>query len=56
MAAIVPYGTEPDVEHARTRQEAFAYWMTKPGKPAVRQVLRQPGLELLLQPGDHRAG
>ena len=28
MTATVPYGQEPDVDHARTRQEAFATWMT----------------------------
>ena len=33
MAPVVPYGQEPDVDHARTRQEAFARWMTSRENP-----------------------
>lgn len=33
MPPVVPYGQEPDVEHARTRQDAFAYWMTSKENP-----------------------
>ncbi len=33
MAAVVPYGQEPDVEHARTRQDAFATWLTSKDNP-----------------------
>ncbi|HWE93337.1 MAG TPA: DUF1549 and DUF1553 domain-containing protein [Tepidisphaeraceae bacterium] len=33
MPALVPYGQEPDVEHARTRQEAFASWLTSDKNP-----------------------
>jgi hypothetical protein len=33
VAPNVPYGTSPDVEHARYRQEAFAQWMTSKDNP-----------------------
>jgi hypothetical protein len=33
VAPKVPYGTPPDVEHARYRQEAFAEWMTSKDNP-----------------------
>ena len=33
MKPTVPYGQEPDVEHARTRQDAFAAWLTSRDNP-----------------------
>ncbi|HZK82512.1 MAG TPA: DUF1549 and DUF1553 domain-containing protein, partial [Humisphaera sp.] len=33
MTPTVPYGHEPDVAHARTRQDAFADWMTSKENP-----------------------
>ena len=33
MKPIVPYGQEPDIEHARTRQDAFAVWLTSKDNP-----------------------
>jgi hypothetical protein len=33
MTPTVPYGHEPDIAHARTRQDAFADWMTSKENP-----------------------
>jgi hypothetical protein len=33
IAPKVPYGTQPDVDHARYRQEAFANWLTSSENP-----------------------
>src|SRR5665213_721434 len=33
MPALVPYGTEPDIAHARTRQDAFADWLASKDNP-----------------------
>ena len=33
MEPVVPYGAEPDLAHARTRQEAFASWLTSRENP-----------------------
>ena len=33
MPPVVPYGQEPDVDHACMRQEAFAQWMTSKDNP-----------------------